>query len=129
MSCGPIARFRWWQQLDFANLQPRLLVQRMTPNRPNDQMKGGAGQFLLQAGERRVETERERRRVQSPKGLRVAWIVALLVRVPLELISFPLVDLSLGWDQFNFADFQTTRTASMGERPNAVENQVVGFWC
>ncbi len=125
MLCGPIARFRWWQQLDFANLQPRLLVQRMTPNGLNDQMKGGAGQFLLQAGKRRVEMERERRRVQSPRGLRVAWIVALLVRVPLELISFPLVDLSLGWDQFNFADDQTTRTAHIGERPNAIENQVV----
>ncbi len=129
MSCGPIARFRWWQQLDFANLQPRLLVQRMTPNGLNDQMKGGAGQFLLQAGERRVETERERRRVQSPKGLRVAWIVALLVRAPLESVSFRLRDLALGLDQFNFADFQTTRTARVGKRPNAVENQVVRLGC
>lgn len=129
MLCGPIPRFRWWQQLDFANLQPRLLVQRMTPNGLNDQMKGGAGQFLLQAGERRVETERERRRVQSPKGLRVAWIVALLVRAPLELVSFRLRDLALGLDQFNFADFQTTRTVRVGIRPNAVENQVVRLGC
>ena len=36
---------------------PCLLVQRMTPNGLNNQMKGGVGKFLLQASKRRVEAE------------------------------------------------------------------------